>query len=71
MENPNEKIRHYRTLVRVLAFILAFEVVMLVWAVPVKTNFVWGTLGVIAFVCLYLIVLCLRLIKELKDLSKK
>ena len=65
------KFRHYRTLVYTLAFILAFEVVMLILAVPAKTTFVSVTLGAIAFLCLYLIVLCLRLIRELQKKSKK
>ncbi len=71
MDNPNKKIKPYRTLVGVLAFILLFEVAMLIRAIPQKTTFIWITLATIAFVCLYLTIFCLRLIKELKENSKK
>lgn len=70
-ENPNEKFRLYRTLVWVLAFILFFEVAMLCWAIPAKTTFIWITLGAIAFLSLYLLVFCLRLIRELSEKQNK
>ena len=71
MNDDTQKFRHYRTLVWLLAFIIAFEVVMLFGAVPVKTTFITVSLCALAFLCFYLIVLCLRLIRELQEKSKK
>ena len=62
----NDKFRQYRTLVYVLGFIILFETVMLGVAIPAKTTFIWFTLGAIAFLCLYLLILCFRLIGELQ-----
>ena len=71
MNDDNNKFRQYRSLVYILAFIILFEVVMLILAVPAKTTFITVTLAAISFLCLYLIILCLRLIRELQQKSKK
>ena len=67
----NNKPLQYRILVYVLGFIILFETVMLGLAIPIKTTFIWFTLGTLAFLCLYLLIFCLRLIKELQEKSKK
>ena len=71
MDNNTDKFRLHRTLVYVLAFIILFEVGMLYWAIPVRTTFITITLSAVALLCLYLIVLCLRLIRELQQNSEK
>ncbi|MDL2230271.1 hypothetical protein LJB87_00565 [Alistipes sp. OttesenSCG-928-L06] len=71
MYDDSQKFRYYRMLVYILAFILLFEVGMLAWAIPVKTTFITITLAALGFLCLYLIVLCLRLIKELQGKSEE
>ncbi|MDR0954307.1 MAG: hypothetical protein LBM20_02855 [Rikenellaceae bacterium] len=70
IDDTTRKFRQYRTLVYLLAFVILFEMGMLMLAVPAKTTFIWFTLAVIAFLCLYLIVLCLRLIRELQETKK-
>jgi uncharacterized membrane protein len=69
MQNSSGKFRHYRTLVYILGFIILFEAGILVWAIPVKTTFIVVTLCTLIFLCLYLILLCLRLIRELQQSS--
>ena len=71
MNGDINKFRYYKRLVYILAFILFFEVGMLVLAIPVKTSFITVSLTAVGFLCLYLIILCLRLIKELQEKSKK
>ena len=71
MYDDSQKFRYYRILVGILAFIILFEVGVLVWLIPVKTTFITITLSALGFLCLYLIVLCFRLIKELQENSKK
>ena len=70
MDDNTTKFRYYKTLVYILAFIILFEVVMLALAIPVKTTFITVSLAALGFLCLYLIVLCLRLIRELQQKSK-
>lgn len=65
MENAREKLPTIRNIVYIIAFIILFELVMLTIQIPVKTSFMWFTLSAIAVLCLYLIILCLKLIKEL------
>ncbi len=67
----NDKFRQYRALVYILGFIILFETVMLSLAIPAKTTFIWLSLGALAFLSLYLLLLCLRLVKELQEKSKK
>jgi len=71
MFDDAEKFRYYRILIYVLAFIILFEVGMLAWAIPEKSTFIIITLSALGFLCLYLIILCLRLVKELQENSKK
>ena len=67
MDEFQQKLRSYRTLIYVLAFILFFEIIILSLQIPEKTTFTWITLLALGFLCLYLIVLCIRLVKELQD----
>ncbi len=62
-----EKLRTYRTLTTIIAVVIAFELVMLCRMIPLKTTYHWLMLGGLALFCLYLIVLCLRLIRELRN----
>ena len=66
MYDESAKFRQYRALVYALTFILLFEVGMLAWAIPERTTFIVITLSALGFLCLYLVVLCLRLIRELE-----
>lgn len=70
MDDNTTKFRYYKTLVYILAFIILFEVVMLALAIPVKTTFITVSLAAVGFLCLYLIIFCLRLIRELQQKSK-
>ena len=70
MYDESHKFRYYRILVYILAFIILFEVVMLALAIPGKTTFIVITLTALGVLCLYLIVLCLRLIRELQQNTK-
>lgn len=70
MHEDTPKFRTYRTIVCLLAFIVGFEIVLLARAIPVHTTFIDLTLGALGFLCLYLIVLCLRLIGELQKNSR-
>jgi hypothetical protein len=70
MNESNEwidKLRAYRTLTIVSAVMIAFTLLTLGAMIPRKTIHIWLMLGGAALFCLYLIVLCLRLIRELKE----
>ena len=66
-----EKLGSYRTLTIVIAVVVVFELAMLFFAIPVKTKLIWISLGGLTIFFIYLIALCLRLIKELKDILDK
>ena len=66
-----EKLRAYRTLTVIIAVVIAFTLGMLGWMLPGGTVYIPIMLGGLALFSLYLIVLCLRLIRELKETLKK
>ncbi len=70
MENAKEKLPVLRNVVWLTAFILFFELGMLAWKTPGKSAFHWITFGVIAITAIYLVAICLKLIKELDGKSK-
>lgn len=69
MYDDRNKFRNYRTLIFILGAILLFELFMLTRFVTL-TTFITTTIGVIGFLCIYLIVLCLRLVRELQQNEK-
>lgn len=67
MNEMSEKLRAYQTLTIIIAVAIAFQLLMLGVMIPVKTTYIWIMLGGLALFSLYLIVLCLRLIRELTN----
>jgi len=63
----DEKLHAYRTSTLVIALVIVFALTMLATTIPLKTSAIWAMIGTVGVFSLYLIVLCLRLIKELKD----
>lgn len=63
----SEKLRAYQTITIVIAVVIAVELLMLFRMIPVNTIYTGAILGGLVLFFLYLIVLCLRLIRELKD----
>lgn len=69
MDDLKEKLPVYRTMAYTLAAIIALELIFLAAMTPAKTTFFWIMLAAIAISLLYLIVLCLKLVKELQKRS--
>ncbi len=63
MENNQEKISTIRKIVWILAFVIAFELFMLFLQVPVRGGFFWITAGSLVLLFVYLIILCLKILK--------
>ncbi len=59
-----ERLRNLRTVVWIIAGIVALELAMLVAMLRPSSFFLWATLGVLALMCVYLVRICLVLIKE-------
>lgn len=71
MEDKNEKVPVIRNIVYIVAFILLFEIFMLIVQVPQKTTFLWVTISALGLMCAYLVILCLKLIRELDKKGDK
>lgn len=55
-----------------IAALLTLEFAMLIVMLrPVGGFFLWVSLGIVAFMCCYLVRLCLVLIKELREHERK
>ncbi|MDR2937181.1 MAG: hypothetical protein LBU80_07580 [Rikenellaceae bacterium] len=67
MENRLEKIKAFRKIVWLIVAIFALQLPLLLTHIPVKTIGAWGGGGVLAIVFIYLVVLCLRLLRELQQ----
>ncbi len=61
-----ERLRNFRTIVWLIAGIVALELGMLAVILRPGSFYLWATLGVFALMCIYLVYLCLTLIKELE-----
>ncbi len=61
-----ERLRNLRTVVWIIAGIVAVELGMLVVMLRPGSFFLWATLGLFALMCVYLVRICLVLIKELE-----
>lgn len=66
-----ERLRNIRTNVWIIAGIVALELGMLVAMLRPDSFFLWATLGVFALMCVYLVRLCLMLVKELEKKQDK
>ena len=61
-----ERLRNLRTVVWIIAGIVAVELGMLVVMLRPGSFFLWAALGLFALMCVYLVRICLVLIKELE-----
>ena len=68
-----ERLKNLRTIVWLIAGIMALELGMLVVMLRPSSFFLWATLGLFALMCVYLVRLSLMLIRELekKEQDKK
>ena len=66
-----EKLRNLRTIVWLIAGIMALELGMLVVILRPGSFFLWATLGLFALMCVYLVRISLMLIKELEKKEKE
>ncbi len=71
MENWLEKIKAFRKIVWFIVAIFAFQLPLLLTHIPLKTIGVWGGFGVLVIALVYLVVLCLRLLRELQQREEK
>ena len=65
-----ERYKQLRKVIFLLAAILILELVFLGYLVWPGSVFIWTSIGVIAVVCLYLIVISLALTRELNKTEK-
>ena len=65
-----ERSKQLRKIIFLLAAILICELLFLGYLLKPGSMFIWISIGVIAVVCLYLIVISLSLIKELNKTEK-
>ncbi len=65
-----ERSKQLRKIIFLLAAILIFELLFLGYLIKPGSIFIWISIGIIAVVCLYLIVISLALIKELNKPEK-
>lgn len=65
-----ERSKQLRKVIFLLTAILVLELVFLGYLVRPGSVFIWTSIGVIAVVCLYLIVISLALTRELNKTEK-
>ncbi len=70
MKTKMERSKQLRKIIFLLAAILIFELLFLGYLIKPGSIFIWISIGIIAVVCLYLIVISLALIKELNKPEK-
>lgn len=70
MKTTMERSKQLRKIIFLLAAILICELLFLGYLLKPGSMFIWISIGVIAVVCLYLIVISLSLIKELNKTEK-
>lgn len=66
-----ERLRTFRTIIWLIAGIVAIELGMLVVMLRPDSFFLWATLGLLAMMCVYLVRISLVLIKELEKKQDK